>query len=114
MGKLDARTFIIMESEIIPTGRWFHFALVFDGSLPLDQRVKLYVDGIPGKLSRQKGTLQTSTEPSDQEITLGATHWPHNPLAPANLYEGSIDDIRIYNAALSRNEVQALVSSEKK
>jgi hypothetical protein len=114
MGKLDASTFTIMESDVIPIGRWFHFALVFDGSLPPEERVKVYVDGIPGKFSRRKGTLGSSAEPSDQEITLGATHWPHNPLAPANLYEGAIDAIRIYDTALGQDEIQALLSSEKK
>ncbi|HTY36272.1 MAG TPA: LamG-like jellyroll fold domain-containing protein [Bacteroidota bacterium] len=110
MSRLDASAFNMMESNPIPVGRWFHFALVFDSSLPVSERVTLYVDGTPGVLARQKGILGTSTEPSDQEITLGATHWPHNPLSPANLYEGSIDDIRIFDRALTRDDVMALAS----
>jgi hypothetical protein len=114
MSKLDASAFVEKRSDVIPVGRWFHFALVFDGSLPETERVQLYVDGIPGNLSRHVGRFGVTTETSDQEVTIGGTHEPGNPLAPANFYRGTIDDIRIYDRALSQGEIEALASPEQK
>jgi hypothetical protein len=114
MSRLDASAFLVKSSEVFPVGRWFHFALVFDGSLPETDRVQLYVDGIPGSLSRHAGRFGVTTEMTNQEVTLGATHEPGNPLAPANFYEGTIDDIRIYDQALSQREIEALAGPGKK
>ena len=106
--KLDASAYLEKQSGVTTLGRWFHFALVFDGSLTDSDRVQFYVNGIAGGLSRRLGVLGTSTEPTEQQITIGGTHHASNPLSPANLYSGSIDDIRIFNRALSSSEIGVL------
>jgi hypothetical protein len=111
--KLDASAYLEKQSSIIPLGRWFHFALVFDGSLAETERVQLYVDGVAGAPSRHVGVMGVTTMPSDQEITVGATHHAGNPLSPDNFYAGAIDDIHIYGRALSQAEIQAALGSGK-
>lgn len=92
------------------TNQWFHFVLVFDGSLPEMQRVKLYVNGKTSATTvyQHVGTLGTTTANSAQNLTIGATHAPNNPGSAGNFYNGNIDDIRIYNFALDSTSVQSL------
>lgn len=92
------------------TNQWFHFVLVFDGSLPDTQRVKLYVDGQTSNVYvyQQQGTLSTTTTNSAQNLTIGASHAANQPDSPGNFYDGNIDDIRIYNRALSADEITTL------
>ena len=104
----DATAYIEKQSAVLSLGRWFHFALIFDGSLAELDRVQFYVNNQAGVLSRQLGTFGTTTQQTEQWITLGGTHHATNPLYPANLYFGSIDDIRIYSRALSSFEVDQL------
>ncbi len=71
--KSDGGALLIKESNPIPTGQWFCFALTFDGSCSESDRVQLYVNGVPGSFSRRRAFVGVRTEPTDQEITLGAT-----------------------------------------
>jgi hypothetical protein len=97
------------------TNRWFHFVLVFDGSRPELERLKLYVDGQPFSVSitRQVGVLATTTANSAQCVTIGAGHHANNPLSPSNCYNGDVDDIRIYNRALSVSDIHSLYIARK-
>ena len=92
------------------TNQWFHFVLVFDGSLPEMQRVKLYVNGQSSNTTvyQHVGTLGTTTTNSAQNLTIGATHAANNPGLPGNFYNGNIDDIVIYNRVLSPAEINSL------
>jgi gliding motility-associated-like protein len=97
----------------IPTNQWFFFALMFDGSVSNESnRVTFYVNGLPTVFSRKNGTFGTNCVNSTQEITIGAGHVAGNPMAPANQYDGAVDDIRIYNRVISLNEIQALYSGK--
>ena len=105
----DASQLVEKKSTVMPTGRWFFYALVFDGSQIADvDRVQLYVDGAVGALSKHLGTLGTNTALTSQEITIGAGHAVGNPTLPNNQYTGSIDDIRIYDYVLSASQIDAL------
>ena len=92
--------------------QWVHFVLVFDGSLPELQRVKLYVNGTTNSTSlyQHSGTLGTSTTDSQQRLSIGASR-PPNTIAWNNFLNGDVDDIRIYNRALSDSEVLSLYLS---
>jgi hypothetical protein len=109
----DATAFLERQSEVVPLGQWFHFALVFDGSLAETERVRLYVNGVAGEVEREEGKIGTTTEDTDQEITVGGTHHAGNPLSAGNFYQGMIDDIRIYDQALSRTKIQAFLHQAK-
>jgi hypothetical protein len=100
--------FIEAKSTVIPVGQWFHYVMIFDGSLPETQRLKLYVNTVAGAISRDIGTLGTATANTNQEVTIGAGHNYNAPATPSNQYSGTLDNIKIFNRALSLADVTAL------
>jgi len=77
----------------IMVGNWYHIACTYDGT-----GVSIYVDGELQNSVSLSGTLRMSS----QQIFAGA-----NPAGPPNaFYNGAIDDIRIWNRALSASEIQ--------
>jgi hypothetical protein len=101
-------------SSPMPAGQWFHFVLVFDGSLAETDRVQLYVNGesVNTTILRDLGTLGTSTTNTGQQITIGAGHAAGAPTIPNNCYDGIIDEVRIYNKALTFSEQHDLFVSK--
>jgi hypothetical protein len=85
---------ILMPSGTISVGKWYHIGLSSGGGSS-----KLFIDGNLSGLDI--GTITTRTLP----ITLGGED---------NFFfqSGSIDDVRIYNRALSDGEVKALYDYE--
>jgi hypothetical protein len=80
----------------IPTGVWFHWVLVFDEE---NDRVELFVNGV------SKG-VQTTTTPynaSPGNLTLGYT-------TVDNPFSGSLDDVAVYDRALSPTEAAGLAT----
>jgi hypothetical protein len=92
------------------TNQWFQFALIFDGSLPEMQRLKLYVNGQSSNTSVYKhlGTLGTTTQNTTQNVCIGASHEFGNSLALHSFYDGIIDDIRIFAKPLTEIEIDSL------
>jgi len=91
-------------SEFI--GKWTHFVLTLDQT---DQSYKLYLNG---------STITTTNEASDTdlwnatlndstEFWVGINHESFNRA----IFNGSMDDVRIYNTALSSSDVSALYNS---
>ena len=105
-----AENYITLLTPPVPKNQWFHFALVFDGSQPELQRVKLYVNAVStnSTIYQHVGTLGTHTTASQQNVTVGASHPGGNPLISENMYDGDIDDIRIYSGVISDSAIQAL------
>ncbi|MBN1399153.1 MAG: T9SS type A sorting domain-containing protein [Bacteroidetes bacterium] len=93
-----------------PLNQWYQFALVFDGTLPEMQRVKLYYNGDISRTSvyQHIGTLGTSITENEQYLTVGASHLTNSPQIPNHFYNGDIDDIRIYAKALNQEEIDSL------
>ena len=106
-----AQNFVDRTNPVNP-GQWFHFVFVFDGSLQPDDRIKIYVNATTNMgIYSQRGTLGPTTQNTSQELTIGAGHEAGNSAKPNNAYDGVIDEIRIYNRALSAKDVQALYTS---
>lgn len=90
-----------------PTNHWFHFVLVFDGSLVSSERLKLYIDGQTFSVdSSTVGPPGTTTVSSEERLSIGANYGGNQN--PSNFYKGKLDDIRIYNRPLSISEIQEL------
>jgi hypothetical protein len=82
----------------LPIGVWTHIAGVFDG-----KNLSTYVNGqFKGSVSAV-GTLQNNGFP----LYIGADYGSHG-----GYFNGRIDDVRIYNRALSDAEVQRLFDLE--
>jgi len=72
-------------------GVWHHVAGTFDGN-----QLRLYVDGSLADSMDYTGAIATSTYP----VNIG-----RNSQETGRLYEGAIDEVRIYNRALSEGEI---------
>jgi len=80
--------------------QWYQFVALRQGT-----SLKLWLNG---ELSLTKTVLQTNVT-NDQPLWIGVNHLVRN----SQNYKGSLDDIRIYNRALSDTEIQQLYTLEK-
>ena len=85
----------------LSAGQWYHFAATFDGT-----GTKFYRDGVLKQSVTKSGTLSTNNEP----LTIGA-----NPDSQGKnfmeFFSGAIDEVRVYNRALSSQEVSDLYAA---
>ena len=79
----------------VDDGLWHHVAGVYDGS-----RIYLYVDGIIDASAEATGLMNNNTF----DVYIGA-----NEEASERDWNGLIDDVRIYNRALSHGEIVGLM-----
>ncbi|UCG58589.1 MAG: LamG domain-containing protein, partial [Phycisphaerales bacterium] len=79
-------------------GLWHHLAGTYDGS-----EVRLYIDGKLEVASPAAGSIATNTFNLNIGRTFEIPDW---------LYSGSIDDVRIYDYALSGDEIEQLVCTD--
>jgi len=84
-------------------GRWMHVAGVYDGAV-----MKIYVNGVLEAYKPTSGRIATGTSP----LTIGAggndLYTDIVPTPFVNQWHGLIDEVSIYNRALSKSEVQSI------
>ncbi len=88
----------MLETAILPTGQWVHIAVTLQGNVG-----KLYVNG-----TQRDSDNNISINPSDFNPAnnfIGDSQWPGDPL-----FNGRIDDFRIYNYALSATQIAAIAA----
>ncbi|HUV41749.1 MAG TPA: LamG domain-containing protein, partial [Sedimentisphaerales bacterium] len=84
--------FGILEGSVnINDNQWHHVAAVYDGS-----KMYLYVDGRLDAVKNASGSLKVSTA----NVYIGGN--------PSQSFNGLIDDVLIYNRALSKSEIEYL------
>jgi hypothetical protein len=76
----------------LPTNTWTHLAVTYDGAA-----LRLYVNGVQVASLAQTGHLVTSANP----LQIGGDS------LYGQYFQGTIDEVRIYNQALSASEIQA-------
>jgi len=79
---------------------WHYYTMVFDGSLSGNARIAGYIDGVALGSLATNGVLP-STLASTGNLAIGL-------VGNSVFSEGSIDEVRIYNRALSADEVRQL------
>ncbi len=81
------------------TDQWYHIAATWDGVA-----VRIYVDGV------------VDNDPSDSRVdAIGTDTRPFylGGRSGADLFEGTLDDVRLYNRALSEAEIKSLAARPK-
>ena len=96
---VDGGDYIDADIRGIIVGNWYHIACTYDGII-----ASIYVDGELQNIVSLSGLLRVST----QQILAGAN--PDTP--PKSFFNGAIDDIRIWNRALSEDEIIEVYSGE--
>jgi hypothetical protein len=81
----------------VDDGAWHHVAATYDGA-----SIKLYVDGNLDASVAGSGTIPTGVD----GVTIGS-RYPYPVVSPTR-FAGSIDELAIYNRALTRQEVGSL------
>ena len=75
----------------LPASTWTHLAVTYDGTT-----IRLYVNGAQVSSLAKTGNLTTSTNP----LTIGS-----DPIY-GQYFQGMIDDVRVYNVALTSAQIQ--------
>ncbi|HLL65167.1 MAG TPA: LamG-like jellyroll fold domain-containing protein, partial [Micromonosporaceae bacterium] len=73
--------------------RWHHFAITYDGTA-----VKMYVDGVAG--TGGSATLTLNTVADTHGFTVGRMAPDRGGLSTASYFNGSLDEVAIYNYAM--------------
>ena len=95
---------LLLQVPAIPLKAWTHLAISFDGSTK-----RLYVNGAQIALQRGLGAL--IYEPAPVPVTIGSD-WGFN--ASSADFHGLVDEIALYDRALSLNEVFEIYSADFK
>jgi hypothetical protein len=87
----------------LSNNKWFHLAATFDGST-----AKLFVDGIELASGNPSSAIGYGTEP----FLIGASYNSTTPATPTNYFDGFIDEVRIWNIALTEAQIHEMMNQE--
>jgi hypothetical protein len=85
---------------VVPTNTWTHVAATYNGS-----KLTVYINGVASGSLMVTGTTCSNDEP----LAVGAKNAPAKDLLEA-FWDGQLDDVRIYNKALTATRIAALAS----
>jgi hypothetical protein len=86
-------------TRTVPTNTWTHVAATYNGS-----KLVIYINGVASGSFNVTGTTCSNDEP----LAVGAKNAPAKGLLEA-FWDGQLDDVRVYNKALTATQVAALV-----
>jgi hypothetical protein len=90
-GTLGGADIVVYGPSVVPANTWTHLAVTYDGST-----LRLYLNGNQVSSGSRTGALATSSNP----LQIGGDS------IFGQYFQGLIDDVRVYNRALSAAEVQ--------
>jgi hypothetical protein len=90
-------------NTVFLTNTWYHVAVTYDGTLAPASRVHVYVNGV---LDKTAGETSASIPNYASDLAFGKLVGN-----PTSYFAGSLDDVRIYNRALTATEVGSLFNS---
>lgn len=91
----------ITSTTTLTAGTWYHIVGSYDSTT---QIAKLYINGTP-ETATSSGTIPSSIGDDAGAFQIGAEDRNNTP---KNFYDGIIDEVRMYNRALSSLEIQQL------
>lgn len=94
----------VLSSYIMEANQWYHVAIVVKAG----QTLSLYINGQYNNFISLEGI--TNTKGNTGGITIGAGYYPAGPYVPEGLqiFNGIIDEVRMYNRALTEEEIEVL------
>ena len=88
-------------------GEWHFVAATYE-----DQLVRIFIDGEPDM--KRKLKKERSLEHNDVDIRIGQLAVPEPAPYDAPFFDGLIDEVRLYNRALSEEEIKSLYNFKQK
>jgi hypothetical protein len=96
---------IVLTTPVAPNNQWQHIVATYDGNFAL---MNFYVNGQPVATNAAAPTSLLAD--NNHEVTIGSRE--QNGTSGYNFgFVGTIDDVRLYNRALSANDVQTLFAA---
>jgi hypothetical protein len=87
----------------LTNNKWYHIASTFDGAT-----AKLYIDG----LKVNEVAILTAPLSGTEPFILGAIYDSDTPNTPKNYFNGFIDEVRIWNVALTAQQIREMMNQE--
>lgn len=109
VGNGTALTATYLFNETLPTSGWHHYVAVYDDAAGALNRWKLYHNGAAVAYSSNSVDGGGSPVATDIGVRIGND----NDGTAATAWKGDVDEVRIYNRALTSAEAAAIYSSEK-
>ncbi|MEJ2702486.1 MAG: LamG domain-containing protein [Sedimentisphaerales bacterium] len=89
-------TLVTQGQKVLPANEWIHVAVIYDGA-----EVRLYVNG-EQDVTLVVAALTGEVTQSNNELRIGRGE-------PAGYFQGMIDDVRVYNHALTEEELASVM-----
>jgi len=89
----------------ITAGIWQHIAVTYDGSSNRSG-MHIYINGVDQTVSSDTGSTLSASILNSAPLMIGSYQG-------YDYFDGTIDDVRVYNRALNASEVQALYNTER-
>ena len=83
--------------------KWVHIVASYDGSI-----AKLFIDGLEVASGTPSGSPTNGTE----KFLIGAVYDSDTPTVPKNNFHGYIDEVRIWNIALTVQQIREMMNQE--
>ncbi|MBX2847804.1 MAG: hypothetical protein KTR16_05770, partial [Acidiferrobacterales bacterium] len=94
-------------NTVFTTERWYHIAVVFDGSLPANERVAVYVDGQLDGRFRESSSFIPNT---DSNFYIGNLYTGTSEL---KVFDGAIDEVSVLPFAYSQVQINKLMNQTR-
>jgi Concanavalin A-like lectin/glucanases superfamily len=94
---VNGRAETVLGNAPIARGTWVHLATTYDGTTQ-----RLFVNGVQVSQRAVSGTIDVST---------GALRIGGNDVWAGEYFNGLIDEVRIFNRALSNGEIASVMNS---
>ena len=85
-------------STALPQDEWHHVAVIYNGT-----RATFYIDGV-----EDNGSNLPAPATSSQHLLIAAT----DHASPSNFFDGTIDEVRIWNDDLTQQQLQFIMNQE--
>ncbi|MCA0131357.1 LamG-like jellyroll fold domain-containing protein [Winogradskyella alexanderae] len=87
----------------ITNNKWYHISTTFDGA-----RASLFIDGV--KIAEENIAVTPSS--GTEKFLLGALYDSDTPNTPKKYFDGFIDEVRIWDVALTEQQIHEMMNQE--
>jgi len=93
-------------ANIGPNGTWQHVVAVYDQSSPSSPQMRIYVNGVEAGNGAGRPPVNNGLRASTANVDIGAKRLGNSPDRDG-FFTGTIDEVAIYNTALSQSAIEA-------